>query len=1017
MDDLLRKYERAQVVSPGTQSIVQSSTPPVSTRRQEPEHFQVRDLPNQGLFVSSPGAWVNSSSPFRFRYECQRVALVNSLPVEEVAPRYHSRFDDIDTLWAHFKEDNLILPKQPSQQAWGASVGDFREVTLKGSLSINPKNTGSLFKLSLEPLHIDISSRFQRAWGGDRFLYLNVPSFQGLKNHLSGPKQQQHLHNRYHEWLLTEKQFLGRTWRVLLLETKKPKKCGKRDKESAAQRLILFATHGCTLSPAPTAKRNDASIRDLIHWFMPLDKNRDQPYCKAYARLELGFSRTTPAITLKPSQVLYVPDKLPSPKFEEATEFDDHTLWRPYKVDQKNVMNDGCSIMSVGMAIYIWKTMNLPGQIPSAFQGRIGGAKGVWMLSAAVNTADAHHRDIWIEITESQRKFQPHDEDQDRCDATFEPHRLTFDVVAYTKATQSSTLHVAFLPILLDRGIPAKDLKSLMDHYLEAERIDLLEKMRNPVQTRQWISSEFSDITGQHGITWQAGLPEGISQRAKFLLDSGFDPKQLKTLAADMISLVETHLTKLKQSLSLQVSRSTYTMGVADPLGVLQPGEIHLAFSKTFVDEVNQESYQFLKDVDVLVARHPALRRSDIQRVQAVYKIELAHLVDVVVFPSTGSFPLASKLQGGDYDGDTFWLCWEPILTRNFKNAPAPYTSPSPHQYGISVDKRELKSLLGPQHSVDGFLSKVFEFRARRGVLGIATNFHEKVSYWENSIASPGIERLADIHDLLVDSSKNGYTFEESKWREFVNNCEDIVIKAPKEPAYKSAVQWNAQRHSSGPGSMNNQYKKDHIIDQIYFEHVLPKCDEILKDIGIVFENTVESDADLESLYLEENLHADQAINAELAELVKALKDLHAFYVNLVRPRHNFNGSEVERDSYASSIQKCFEKYENISPSRTDDRVIRSWLRKRSKGSFTYWSLLKASALWSKRKENQRFVLSIAGRELAQLKAESDDNFRTVIGAMYANMKPRKFKASPPTEAISKNEDSDYESALEDQGV
>ena len=33
--------------------------------------------------------------------------------------------------------------------------------------------------------------------------------------------------------------------------------------------------------------------------------------------------------------------------------------------------------------------------------------------------------------------------------------------------------------------------------------------------------------------------------------------------------------------------------------------------------------------------------------------MELRHLVDVVVFPTTGSFPLAAKLQGGDYDGDT----------------------------------------------------------------------------------------------------------------------------------------------------------------------------------------------------------------------------------------------------------------------------------------------------------------------------------------------------------------------------
>lgn len=42
-----------------------------------------------------------------------------------------------------------------------------------------------------------------------------------------------------------------------------------------------------------------------------------------------------------------------------------------------------------------------------------------------------------------------------------------------------------------------------------------------------------------------------------------------------------------------------------------------------------------------------------IVQVRAVYEPRLSHLVDVAVFPSRGSFPLAGKLQGGDYDGDT----------------------------------------------------------------------------------------------------------------------------------------------------------------------------------------------------------------------------------------------------------------------------------------------------------------------------------------------------------------------------
>lgn len=85
-----------------------------------------------------------------------------------------------------------------------------------------------------------------------------------------------------------------------------------------------------------------------------------------------------------------------------------------------------------------------------------------------------------------------------------------------------------------------------------------------------------------------------------------------------------------------------------------------------------------LSEREVLVARHHTLRRSDIQKVHAVYKEELSHLTDIVVFSSQGRFPLAGKLQGGDYDGDTFWLCWDARLTGPFLNAMPPIKLPSP---------------------------------------------------------------------------------------------------------------------------------------------------------------------------------------------------------------------------------------------------------------------------------------------------------------------------------------------------
>ncbi|KAK5020087.1 hypothetical protein LTR60_000845, partial [Cryomyces antarcticus] len=209
-----------------------------------------------------------------------------------------------------------------------------------------------------------------------------------------------------------------------------------------------------------------------------------------------------------------------------------------------------------------------------------------------------------------------------------------------------------------------------------------------------------------------------------------------------------------------------------------------MSFSTGFHDDRSGKFYNVLQGREILIARHPTLRRSDIQKVRAVFKEELSHLIDVVVFPNTGNFPLAGKLQGGDYDGDTFWLCWEPDLTTSFKNAPPPYNPLPPEHFGIKVDRTKLGEVAsGP--SLQTFLSKSFDFRCRRELLGQVTIFHEKLSYAENGIDSPGINALADLHDHLVDSSKNRYIFDDEAWQKYITGSSDIGIKNPKKPAYK----------------------------------------------------------------------------------------------------------------------------------------------------------------------------------------------------------------------------------------
>lgn len=65
----------------------------------------------------------------------------------------------------------------------------------------------------------------------------------------------------------------------------------------------------------------------------------------------------------------------------------------------------------------------------------------------------------------------------------------------------------------------------------------------------------------------------------------------------------------------IALGRSTNAFMIADPLAVLDEGEIHLGFSGVFRDARSAFSDSMLHDIDVLVARNPAHLPSDIQKV------------------------------------------------------------------------------------------------------------------------------------------------------------------------------------------------------------------------------------------------------------------------------------------------------------------------------------------------------------------------------------------------------------------
>ena len=232
---------------------------------------------------------------------------------------------------------------------------------------------------------------------------------------------------------------------------------------------------------------------------------------------------------------------------------------------------------------------------------------------------------------------------------------------ATARTRRPANLGLSFVPILVDRGVPVSTLECKLVQDLNYARNELLEALPDIRKLRKWISNQ-ADRREERFRTRpppDVGLPDSTCEALILLLEAGFTPTGSRFVADRLQSFLEgEHAWQLGRC-AVPVPKAMYLYGIPDPEAVLAPGEVQVRLSSAFVaqhmsDASFGESFFDLDGMCVLVARNPACRPSDVQKVRATVKRELAHLVDVVVFPSKGQVPLAKKLQGGDYDGDTF---------------------------------------------------------------------------------------------------------------------------------------------------------------------------------------------------------------------------------------------------------------------------------------------------------------------------------------------------------------------------
>jgi len=922
------------------------------------------------LWPSLPKGLIGA--PIAVQWEIMRVLLHCQVDPAQFDLRYTKSWHDQKRLWSVLRDylplQSCILPDMSDVEAYHCALsgkfdngGDSAVVLI---CTIRLTGTDCTPSLLLNPLKIEQSCRLFRRFRSSRFLEVRIPAVTGWKDFDVGDHR---IEEVLASWLTRNPhKFLGRTWGAFFMRESahatpvKDIEVVQDKKKSFQERIMLFS------------EQPREGVDYMLNWLLQFNSNKQQPFLKLYSRIALALSKTSPAAVLEQNQIRHKTEDILS--------------------STGKVMNDGIGRVSLSLMNKVRDHLGLS-ETPAAFQARFGSAKGMWL----VDFTDSPGED-WIETYPSQCKWQ--------CDWSDTFHR-TLEIKAVSTTLLPARLNLQMLQILSAQAIDRSKLKSVLGTRLETslrEEFQSLREADHPLLLRQWANDKASFFRELFDHDKLGGLPKSIEDRIAFLLDAGFSTDQ-KYLQRLIYQCQKQMCDKLSKDLKITIGKSTYAYMTIDFAGVLASDEVHICFS-SFNDGENDR--HDLEGRNILVGRCPAHLPSDIQKVKAVFKSELRHLRDVIVFPRTGDSPLADKLSGGDYDGDRAWVCWDEDIVDNFRNSKVP-EKPKFEPY-FEVDCTTVENALyargirkNSRHAVEKFL----EFGLRLRYLGICTNHKEKLCYHKGSSNDPKVIAMSWLLSELVDLPKKGFIFTEADWLRFRT---DIVGSRHNlnEPEYK-------KDRSIRRGEHHN------IIDHLKFA-VSSKV--ISSELRTLSEQQKTSkacfnDKDVCDYWdtFEERLQRFELLNVlpagVCAEFTRKLKSEIKSCADRWRFAMNPDAPRSKSRTYWSDVEQIYALWKAINPAEiaadchgtchaqqssraSSTGVLQSILEiLPSRSETSPWELLKASLAFRENHDrNSTFVWQMAGEQLAFIKSYGTSSERDlpvpVTLDIYQALRPNK---------------------------
>ncbi|WVQ64983.1 uncharacterized protein L199_003153 [Kwoniella botswanensis] len=541
------------------------------------------------------------------------------------------------------------------------------------------------------------------------------------------------------------------------------------------------------------------SFQELLYLYNDLNRKPKQAMAKWAARPQILLSESVPAANVGFTAIQEIPDIV---------------TWNAQRKDSpstEEVLTDGCGLMSESLALRIYQhhSLTLSNGRPSVVQMRVGGSKGLLALMSHDQAAQYPGKDILLRDSMIKALSASNYED--------DPSLLTVDVLKCEVLKIGANISSEAIIAMVHNGVPAQVFVKMAENELDALRDAFLPSQLEGESEDDMFTRIFRSCYGIGGVgmgqkkrkTRQegkslraAGLAKGhwndedgnnddddgdpmtVNAAERFDVDpisgqpnslcealmeavvSGFNPATSPYAASKLHHVMETLSKKIVRGFKIPVQQSLTAFIVPDSLQLLAPDELFICFSgKGPIHETTQIPIPYLEG-EVLAYRSPCKVPTDVRKLKAVFKPELAYLKDCIVLSANSQLckrSPASYLGGGDYDGDTLTLFWNQEMVQPFKNAEDHFAETPETFVEDNFDKSVTKGTEFLE-SIEGLSEDEKIARMQEWLIGgvtgdeltgIYSGLHENAVY-TLGYSHPETIRLARMFCHVLDARKSG---------------------------------------------------------------------------------------------------------------------------------------------------------------------------------------------------------------------------------------------------------------------